>query len=107
MNKYYTFFFAAAFMFSASSSFAYVSSQALDQTVEMEVQTDNFSGVTYQLSVLAVHADGNRAHMSGTYKSLNQAHMAYQAFSFELPKGAEVIYAEIVDSRGNVIFSLN
>ena len=43
---------------------------------------------------------------AGNYPSLNQAYLAYQGFSFELPEGSNVIYATITDSNGTVIFSI-
>jgi len=62
---------------------------------------------SYSLSVLAIHPDGNRAYTSGTYSTLSAAVMAYQAFSFDLPEGATIIYANITDSNGTVIHSLS
>ena len=106
MNKFTSPLFAAAFaLFSFAPALAAPHSTEADTQVSITFNDD--VRTTYSLSVLAVHADGNRAYMGGDYTSLSQAHMAYQAFSFELPEDATVIYATITDSNGNVIFSLN
>ncbi len=105
MNKFTSSLFAAAFVLFSISP-------ALANTHSAQVNSDHATAlndavkVTYTVNVLAVHPDGNRAFFSGNYPSLNQAYLAYQGFSFELPENATVIYANITDSRGNVIFSI-
>jgi hypothetical protein len=105
MNKFTSALFAAAFVL---FSFA----PALANTASTEANTDHsivlndVVKTAYNVNVLAVHPDGNRAFFNGNYPSLNQAYLAYQGFSFELPESSTVIYANITDSNGTVIFSI-
>ena len=105
MNNVSSTLFAAAMIMIASVSFA--NTNATLSAVDQEIQLENVTGNAYSLSVLAIYPDGNRAYMSGNYSAFHMAYMAYQAFSFDLPERAEVVYAQIVDRDGNVIFSLN
>ena len=107
MNNASSTLFAAAMIMIASVSFANTNTNAALNTVDQEIQLENVTGNAYSLSVLAIYPDGNRAYMSGNYSAFHMAYMAYQAFSFDLPERAEVVYAQIVDRDGNVIFSLN
>ena len=102
MNKFFSLFAAAAFALASSTAFAHTTTVDADQQVTL----DNATQVTYTVTVLAVHADGNRAYHASKHKSLTQAHMTYQAFVLELPDGAEVVRAEIIDSNGRVILSI-
>lgn len=105
MNKFTSSLFAAAFVLFSISP-------ALANTHSPQSNSDHATALvdvvktTYSVNVLAVHPDGNRAFFSGNYTSLNQAYLAYQGFSFELPEGSNVIYATITDSNGTVIFSI-
>lgn len=96
---------AAIVLFSATASFANTAPIDTDNTTTTVIDHD--VRVTYNLAVLAVHPDGNRAFTSGTHSSLSQALMAYQSFSANLPKGSTVIYANITDSDGNLIHSID
>ena len=107
MNNVSSTLFAAAMIMIASVSFANPNTNAALSAVDQEIQLENVTGNAYSLSVLAIYPDGNRAYMSGNYSAFHMAYMAYQAFSFDLPERAEVVYAQIVDRDGNVIFSLN
>lgn len=107
MNNVSSTLFAAAMIMIASVSFANTNTNATLSAVDQEIQLENVTGNAYSLSVLAIYPDGNRAYMSGNYSAFHMAYMAYQAFSFDLPERAEVVYAQIVDRDGNVIFSLN
>ena len=107
MNNVSSTLFAAAMIMIASVSFANTNTNAAFSAVDQEIQLENVTGNAYSLSVLAIYPDGNRAYMSGNYSAFHMAYMAYQAFSFDLPERAEVVYAQIVDRDGNVIFSLN
>jgi len=109
MNNVSSTLFAAAMIMIASVSFANTNTNtnAALSAVDQEIQLENVTGNAYSLSVLAIYPDGNRAYMSGNYSAFHMAYMAYQAFSFDLPERAEVVYAQIVDRDGNVIFSLN
>ena len=102
MNKFFS-LFAAAFLFTAASATAFAHTTV---DADQQVTLDNATQVTYTVTVLAVHADGNRAYHASKHKSLTQAHMTYQAFVLELPDGAEVVRAEIIDSNGRVILSI-
>lgn len=107
MNNVSSTLFAAAMIMIASVSFANTNTNAALSAVDQKIQLENVTGNAYSLSVLAIYPDGNRAYMSGNYSAFHMAYMAYQAFSFDLPERAEVVYAQIVDRDGNVIFSLN
>ena len=104
MSKFTSSLFAAAFvLFSFSPTLANTTSA--DVNAGHTSTLNDAVRVNYSVSVLAIHPDGNRAFFSGNYPSLNQAYLAYQGFSFELPDGSTVIYANITDSEGNVVFS--
>ena len=105
MNKFTPSLFAAAIaLFSVTASFA---GTPVVQTQDYTTIMDNDARESYTLSVLAVHPDGNRAYTSGTYATLSQALMAYQAFSADLPDGSTVVYANITDSNGNIVHSIS
>ncbi len=104
MNKFFS-LLAAAFLFTAASATASTTTQANNNLNDV-VTLDNATQVTYSVTVLALDDQGNRAFHSSKHRSLTQAHMTYQAFVLELPDGAEVVRAEIVDSNGRVILSI-
>ena len=102
MNNFFSLLAAAAFALASSTAVANTTVVDANQQVTL----DNAIQVTYSVTVLAVHEDGQRAYHASKHKSLTQAHMTYQAFVMELPDRAEVIRAEIVDSNGRVILSI-
>ncbi|MDC0599864.1 hypothetical protein OAO65_00970 [Flavobacteriales bacterium] len=105
MNKFTSSLFAAAFvLFSISPTLA--NTHSTQSNSDHATALVDAVKTTYGVNVLAVHPDGNRAFFTGNYASLNQAYLAYQGFSFELPEGSNVIYATITDSNGTVIFSI-
>ena len=105
MNQFTPSLLAAAIaLFSVTASFA---GNPTLGTQDYTTIMDNDARETYTLSVLAVHPDGNRAYTSGTYATLSQALMAYQAFSADLPDGSTVVYANITDSNGNIVHSIS
>ena len=104
MNKFFS-LLAAAFVFTTASASATTTPLAHDNTSDV-VTLDNATQVTYAVTVLALDDKGNRAFHASKHRNLTQAHMAYQAFVFELPDGSEVVRAEIVDSNGRVILSI-
>ena len=104
MNKFFS-LLAAAFVFTTASASATTTPLAHDNTSDV-VTLDNATQVSYTVTVLALDDQGNRAFNSSKHRNLTQAHMAYQAFVFELPDGSEVVQAEIVDSDGEVILSI-
>ena len=103
MNKFFS-LLAAAFVFTAASA-SVTTTLAHDNTSDV-VTLDNATQVSYTVTVLALDDKGNRAFHASKHRNLTQAHMAYQAFVFELPDGSEVVRAEIVDSNGRVILSI-
>gem|GEM_PF-2344268 len=105
MNKFTSTLFAAAFViFSCAPALANTTST--EANTDHSIVLNDVVKTTYNVNVLAVHPDGNRAFFNGNYPSLNQAYLAYQGFSFELPESSTVIYANITDSNGMVIFSI-